>query len=106
MFLPKGISFMGSVPTQTVFGANRLPITQGPYKSAVGFPVVTFTPTGNVSAPSSPMLNIYLFEGFTAADGTPTYTSRNNAYFDKISISKFTGRAQLQISKPPDATNP
>jgi prepilin-type N-terminal cleavage/methylation domain-containing protein len=102
-FLPKGVAFMGSVPSQTIYGALKLPVNGGLYRNATGFPYITFSPTGSIVQPNSGMLNIYLFEGYADSTGKPVYQSTDNIFLEKISLSRFTGRAQLEISKPPDS---
>jgi type II secretory pathway pseudopilin PulG len=100
-YLPKGISFVGNLTSQTVFGGSTQTIPAGHRFSQAVCPSITFSSTGSISQPSTNLLKLFIFEGFPLADGVPNYTSPNRVYFDKISFSRFTGRAQVDLAELP-----
>ncbi|HEY5895102.1 MAG TPA: type II secretion system protein [Chthoniobacterales bacterium] len=97
--LPDGISFSSKSPIltgATLFVAKdaRFPaINSADYN----MPVLKFTNTGMIQTPST-KLWLFIYEGFYA-DGQDTFTRpNNNNLFERISFSRSTGRAQLDIT--------
>jgi hypothetical protein len=101
IYLPRGISFVGNLPGQTVFGGNAMIIPSGHRFAGTECPAITFAPTGAVSQPGTTYLKLFLFEGFPLNDGSPNYTSPNRIFLDKITLSRFTGRAQVDLAELP-----
>lgn len=97
--LPDGISFSNKSPIltgATIFLAKdaRFPaITSADYN----MPVLKFNNAGMIETPST-KLWLFIYEGFVA-DGQNVFTRPNNNHlFERISFSRFTGRAQLDIT--------
>lgn len=106
--LPKTIAFKNT--GSSLVGTNALVKTFPGLGSQVGtgqadetFPVVAFNFTGAVDEPVGNILRLFLYEGYFAS-GADNHT-RNKAIqetaaglFEKISLSRYTGRAQLDIT--------
>ncbi len=104
--LPKNIafkSFQSSLVGQTAhdFGAplaNELPVGHRDAR----IPFVAFNSSGAVDQPNS-NLQVFLYEGYFS-NGRDNITRNRNVQessaglFEKISLSRYTGRAQLEIT--------
>lgn len=100
--LPKGISFKsgkGTVTdsnsggTMTVAANDKFPGIAQTYT----MPVVEFSNTGIIQMPTS-NLNLFIYEGFWSGSSDVFTRSRGNSLFERITFSRFTGRAQLDIT--------
>lgn len=65
-------------------------------KSDSSFPALAFTSSGMIEG-GGPVPPLFLYEGFFA-NGQDNFTRGANELFEKISFSRYTGRAQLDIS--------
>jgi Tfp pilus assembly protein FimT len=107
--LPKNVAFKrvdsslvptGSTANQSFPGlASQLGAAHG---SVTSFPVVSFNSSGAVEGGSSP-IQLFLYEGYFA-NGQDNFTrkadqqSSSAGLFEKITISRFTGRVQLDVT--------
>jgi hypothetical protein len=99
--LPKNVAFKrvtGSLISenggQTFSGLNAaLPTSQHDET----FPSLAFNRTGAVEGGTSPV-HLYLYEGYYAGQ-QDIQTRRGGDLFDKISVSRYTGRAQFDVTK-------
>jgi len=110
--LPKNIAFKNV--TSSLVGPSALVKTFAGLGSQVGsgqadesFPVIAFNSSGAIDEPTTNILRLFLYEGYFA--GGVENLTRNNAIqgssaglFEKISLSRYTGRVQLDIT----ATSP
>lgn len=72
-----------------------------PDYSGSEIPVISFNSTGSVRLPTDPdALKLFLYQGFYAG-GRDNFSSVDVGFFDMIGVSRFTGRARLEISNPP-----
>lgn len=81
---------------------NRAKITAGdgfPGMPGGGkLPVICFNPSGTVESPGATDLQIFVYEGFyTDKDNFLRRGNPGESVYDKIGISKYTGRPQLEI---------
>lgn len=60
------------------------------------FPAVTFNSSGAVSGGGSP-IQLFLYDGYFA-NGQDNFTRNSSDLFEKITISRYTGRAQLDVT--------
>ena len=106
--LPKGISFKSdqkakadSFKSNSVLGNPTVDI--GPDDKFPGIntiyhmPAILFNNTGMIEKPTS-NLSIYLYEGFWNGVSDTFTRSNYGSLYDKITFSRFTGRAQLDIT--------
>jgi len=102
--LPKNIAFKrinnSLVPTgggQTTFSGLKtlMPSTQ----QDDTFPVLTFNSSGVVSGGPTPPnpIQIFLYEGYYG-NGQDNFTRNAGDLFEKITLSRYTGRAQLDVT--------
>ena len=105
--LPKGIAFKSGTGTVTnansggkidILSADRFPSLKEGYT----MPVIQFSNTGIIQMPAS-NLNLYIYEGFWGGNSEVFTRASNNSLFERISFSRFTGRAQLDITNVPSA---
>lgn len=62
-------------------------------------PYIKFSSRGTVSEPSSATpLHLFLYEGFYGG-GKDNFSSPNRIYLEKVSLSRYTGRARVDASK-------
>lgn len=101
--LPKNISFRrvanSVIPADgsgTVF--TNLPLPGG--KNSATFPSIAFTGSGAIEGGGS-VPPLFLYEGYFA-NGQDNYTRDANELFERISFSRYTGRAQLDITATGD----
>ncbi len=108
--LPKRIAFKridsSLVPTTTsgsqLFGGLKNELGSSLSSWNEEMPVIAFNSSGAVAQPSN-NLRIYLYEGYFG-DGKDNLTRNNSVQegssglFEKISVSRYTGRAQLDIT--------
>jgi Tfp pilus assembly protein FimT len=107
--LPKGIAFKSgrstivdgsSGGTIAIANTDRFPgLTGQGYPS---MPVLKFNNTGSISTPSTGNLWVFLYEGFYGG-GADVFTrargqSETGGLFERISLARYTGRAQLDIT--------
>jgi len=99
--LPKGIAFK-SGPSTVTDAASKGTISISPddkfsrITTAYAMPVVKFNSTGMIEIPAV-NVPLYIYEGFW--DGSrEVSTSPNTKLLDRISFSRFTGRAQLDVT--------
>lgn len=100
--LPSGIAFKSGTATITsatsgatidLKAADRFPGVSADY----AMPVVKFNNTGMIEQPTS-NLTIFIYEGYWSGT-TEVFTRANNGnLFERITFSRFTGRAQLDIT--------
>jgi hypothetical protein len=107
--LPKNIAFkrvdQSLMPTSTADLPSFPDLSAamgGAYANVTSFPVVKFNSSGAVEGGSNP-LQLFLYEGYYA-NGQDNFTrnaddqSGPSALFEKISISRYTGRVQLDVT--------
>jgi type II secretory pathway pseudopilin PulG len=102
--LPGKISFKSNINSSlTGQGGTYLPLADDSIpqlSNGDSLPVISFNSTGSVASPSdSALLKLFLYQGFYAG-GQDNFSSVDPGYFDMIGISRFTGRARLEISNP------
>lgn len=99
--LPKGIAFKSGAGTimntasggaLAVSAADKFPSIAQDYT----MPVLQFGNTGIIQMPAS-NLTLYIYEGFWSGSSDVFTRARNNSLFERITFSRFTGRAQLDI---------
>jgi hypothetical protein len=95
-FLPQGVTFR-NVSQSLINSTTRITTTDLPrMKNSGSLPVVAFSSSGRVFAPSqSTLLQVFVQDtkmGAAADAGQPT------VYFEKLTISRFTGKAQLDVT--------
>lgn len=78
---------------QTFDGLNDL---LGVGQSDETFPTITFNSSGAVSGGASP-LQMFIYEGYYA-NGQDNFTRNSSDLFEKITLSRYTGRAQLDVT--------
>ncbi len=98
--LPKGVAFKSGSglltgATVTVASTDRFPGIAATYT----MPILQFSNTGIIQQPTS-NLAVYIYQGFWSGSGTTdVFTgAKGNSLFERISFSRFTGRAQLDIT--------
>jgi prepilin-type N-terminal cleavage/methylation domain-containing protein len=103
--LPKNIAFKtvaSSLPGSSKLTFSNLSMELGQTFSDEEFPCVAFNSSGAVDQPAS-NLRVYLYEGYYAG-GKDNFTRNKNVQegpsglFEQISLSRYTGRAQLDIT--------
>ncbi|MDZ4788287.1 MAG: prepilin-type N-terminal cleavage/methylation domain-containing protein [Blastochloris sp.] len=109
-FLPRGVSFksvgahlLGDTGPGNVldFGpSDGLPNI----KTETSLKLIGFNPSGQLSFPSgasSAQLNLFIYEGAYSASSAKkdAPTDKNNVFFERISFRRFTGRAELDVTK-------
>lgn len=107
--LPRNIAFkrLNSSLVPTTGGTTSFPNLKNELSSAFSswtgsLPVLAFNSSGAVEQPNS-NLCVYLYEGYFSG-GQENYTRNNDVQksaaglFEKISLSRYTGRAQLDIT--------
>lgn len=97
--LPDGISFSTRSPIFTTTTVLLAKEARFPAISSADYnvPVLKFNSIGMLEMPST-ALWLVIYEGFYA-DGQDVFTrSHHNNLFERISFSRFTGRAQLDIT--------
>ncbi len=109
IFLPKGISFK-NVSSSLLNASNMTPLgldtSNALFIAKTGvpptLPYVQFTSVGVIRQPTnSNYLHLFIYEGFfDGAKDVPTPTTAG-AFLDQISLARFTGRAQLDVTAAP-----
>jgi prepilin-type N-terminal cleavage/methylation domain-containing protein len=102
-YLPKGISF--KYESQSLVGTGTsytLAVPKSPLFGGGGLPALTFNSTGAIEQPNN-YLRVFIYEGFfspsPARDNfTRRQTDMTSMLYEQISFSRFTGRAQLDIT--------
>lgn len=104
--LPKSIAFKNT--SKSLVGADELKKSFAGLASLMGsaqsderFPCVAFNSSGAVEEPAN-NLRVFLYEGYFAG-GQDNFTRNKNiqeaaGLFEQISLSRYTGRAQLDIT--------
>lgn len=100
--LPSGIAFKSGLSTITnpssgatvdLNAGDRFPGVS----TAYSLPVVKFNNTGMIEQPTS-NLTLFIYEGFWSGTSEVFTRANNGNLFDRITFSRFTGRAQLDIT--------
>jgi len=106
--LPKNISLKSDVGNSLISIAStktfdsKLLNELGSAQTDTKFPALAFNSTGTVEEPSGNSLFLFLYDGYFG--NNRDNVTRNNAdgsapaLFEKISLSRYTGRAQLDIT--------
>ena len=100
--LPKGISFKSDKNgiTTVLSGAKKEITATDKFPgipSTYQMPVIKFNNTGMIELPTS-NLSLYFYEGFWSGSSDVFTRSNNGSLFEKITFSRYTGRAQLDIT--------
>lgn len=100
--LPKNIAFknvanslIGSSEVKKTFSGLASQLGSG--QSRESFPYLAFNSSGAVEEPSG-NLRLYLYEGYFAENQDKPTRNQNGGLFEQISISRYTGRVQLDIT--------
>ncbi len=104
-FLPRNVSFkrerfsIVGDPSASAPYALELSDTSIPrLKAGDRMPAVVFSPYGNIENPSQANeLRLFLYEGYFAY-GKDNLKSQNTGWFERISLQRSTGRAQLDVT--------
>lgn len=91
-----GSSLTGDGGAYLTLGDDSIPLLV----SGAQLPVLAFNSTGAVASPSdSTLLKLFLYQGFYAGN-QDNFSSVETGFFDMIGLSRFSGRARLEISNP------
>lgn len=101
--LPKNISFKSE--NNSIVAAYTLSLTDDSLpklSSGTSLPCIVFNSTGAIQQPTnSNMLQLFIYEGFFS-NGQDNFTrsaqSSATALFERITFSRFTGRAHLDVT--------
>jgi len=99
--LPKNVAFKQIASSLVGSGAvvrdfTGLSNELGAGKRDERFPFVAFNSSGAIDEPAS-NLHVFLYEGYYA-EGRENPVRNANNLFEKISLSRYTGRAQLDVT--------
>jgi len=100
--LPGDMSFKSEI-NSSITGSGSVPlnITDAsiPRLNGASLSYVQFNSTGSVAYPNSTLLKLFLYEGFFSG-ARDNFSSVDPGFFDMIGVSRYTGRARLEISNP------
>lgn len=109
-FLPRGVSFksVGAHLLGDTGLGNELNIGPGDgvpnIEREMSLKSIGFNPSGQLSFPSgasSAQLNLFIYEGAYSASAAKkdVPSDKKNIFFERISFRRFTGRAELDVTK-------
>ncbi|MDD5260470.1 MAG: hypothetical protein PHD76_01340 [Methylacidiphilales bacterium] len=104
-FLPKNISFkrerfsiVGAPPAGVPYALALSDMSIPRLKTGDRVPVVVFGPNGSIQNPSQPNeLRLFLYQGFFS-NGRDNLASRSTGWFERVTLQRSTGRAQLDVT--------